>query len=98
MTEPSTAPLERLLERRRFALNRSTGGMFTPLAYLNIIQTGSVPEWSALHEACRADPKIAAAVAEMLPIGDPLQIGALRIWADLVGAPWPEYDSNERGI
>ncbi len=70
---------------RQQLLNRSTGGRFTPAAYLNIILEGSENEWAILLHACKTDPETREAVITLLPLGDPLQESTLKVWADLLG-------------
>ncbi|MDD2765605.1 MAG: hypothetical protein PHE83_16710 [Opitutaceae bacterium] len=65
--------------------NRSTGGEFSPLAYLNVIERGTDTDWAQLLQLCRIDPKVRKEVIDLLPMGDPLQRGVLLLWADLLG-------------
>ncbi|HXB02431.1 MAG TPA: hypothetical protein VNV15_06400 [Opitutaceae bacterium] len=89
--------LPELPPHRHRLLNRSTNG-FSPLMYLNIIQRGSQAEWVLLYRACQKDPETRAAVISLLEMGDPLQIGTIRLWADVLGVAWPDLDSPEEGI
>ena len=63
--------LSGLPKERQRLLNRSTGGEFTPLAYLNIIQRGTLDEWVYLWQACNEDPETRQAVIDLLEAGDP---------------------------
>lgn len=77
--------LESLPKHRQRILNRSTGGEFTPAAYLNIILEGNEEEWALLYQACKSDPETKEAVIRQLPLGDPLQESTLKVWAGLLG-------------
>ncbi len=83
---------------RRRLLNRSTGGEFTPLAYLNIIERGSEGEWALLYNECMRNPETRTTVIALLEMGDPLQAGIIRLWADLLGAPWPKLEDPVSGL
>lgn len=90
--------LNELSATRRRLLNRSTGGDFTPLAFLNIIERGSEEEWALLYQACLKDPDTRSTVAGLLEMGDPLQAGIIRLWADLIGVPWPKLEDPQTGL
>ena len=81
--------LHELPEERRRRLNRSTDG-FSPLAYANIIDRGSVDEWVLLWRACQTDPETREATILLLPTIDPLQADVIRMWADMLGVPRPD--------
>ncbi len=86
--------LSRLPQERQRILNRSTGGEFTPLAYLNIIQRGTLDEWVYLWKACNEDPETRQAVVELLDMGDPLLKDFVHMWADMLGVPRPDLGES----
>ena len=57
--------------------------VFSPLNWLNIIQRGGTEDWKQLYRECR-DPKVARAVAAVLPWCDPDLLPSARLWKFLV--------------
>ena len=86
--------LSGLPKERQRLLNRSTGGEFTPLAYLNIIQRGTLDEWVYLWKACNEDPETRQAVIDLLEAGDPHLKDFVHMWADMLGVPRPDLGES----
>jgi hypothetical protein len=86
--------LSGLPKERQRLLNRSTGGEFTALAYLNIIQRGTLDEWVYLWKACNVDPETRLAVIDLLETGDPYLKDFVHMWADILGVPRPELGES----
>lgn len=68
---------------RQHLLNRATDG-FSPLAYLNIIERGTIDEWAILYDACKNDAETRRVVLKLLPMADPIQSGVIELWKDLL--------------
>jgi len=59
--------------------------------YVNIIEhSGSIDEWVLLWQACQTDAETRESTINLLSTIDPLQADVIRMWADMLGVPWPE--------